>query len=348
MGTKIKSSNQLFIDDNLNLEQKRIVNLADPEGSDEAATKKYVDMIAQGLVFKQSVRAATTGTINLSSPGSSIDGVTLSSKDRVLVKNQVNEAQNGIYIFNGQSDPMTRAADANDWDELVSAFVFVEEGVSNADTAWVCLINRGGTLGTTPIIWNQFSAANNFSAGDGIDITGNVISTKLNNTGGLEFTSGEMRIKLDGSTLQSSTNGLKVADNTFQPLNDRLTSIANMEGNGFLVKNNNSFLARSIVAGSGIIVNNSNGIVGNPEISVNSSLIVFRNRFVFYEIPAGDINGSNTVFQPAYEFEEATLNVFRNGLLQRIQDDYFIDNGRIQFFDAPLQGDYIIISYLKV
>lgn len=345
--TKIRSSTQLNIDANLDLtNQYKIINMADPIADTDAATKKYVDSVAQGLNFKKSVRAATTGQINLSSPGSTIDGVSLVVGNRVLVKNQVSDVNNGIYIYNGASNPMTRAEDANVWEELVSAFLFVEEGISNADTSWVCLADKNGTLGTTPIVWNQFSSANNLSAGNGIDISGNIISTRLDSNGGLEYFNSSIRIKLDGATLQRSANGLKVADNTFQPLNPRLSSIANLSGNGFLVKYGDTFFARLLQSNGGISINNADGILGNPSFSLDNTIVLLRSDYIINEIPSGTINGLNNQFTTLNPFVLSSVQVFRNGLLQRLGDDYSLGgNDTISFFEPPMPGEYIYISY---
>ncbi|GMU99381.1 MAG: hypothetical protein AMXMBFR51_21160 [Ignavibacteriota bacterium] len=345
--TRLRSSTQLNIDADLDLNnQYKITNMADPVTDTDAVTKKYVDSVAQGLNFKKSVRAATTGQINLSSPGSTIDGVSLVVGDRVLVKNQLTDVNNGIYIYQGANTPMTRAEDANVWEELVSAFLFVEEGISNADTSWVCLADKNGTLGITPIVWNQFASANNLSAGNGINISGNTISTRLNSDGGLEFFSGEIRVKLDGTTLQRSANGLKVADNTFQPLNARLTSIANMTGNGFLVKYGDSFFARSFQSNSGININNPDGILGNPSFGLDNAVVLFRSDYIINEIPSGAINGVNNNFTTSNTFAYTSVQVFKNGLLQRLEDDYTLSGSdTISFFEPPLPGDSIYVSY---
>lgn len=151
----------------------KITNLADPTNDQDAATKYYVDTVAQGLDVKASVLAATTANITLSG-AQTIDGVSVVAGDRVLVKNQTTQADNGIYV--AASGAWARSADANTWDELVSAYTFVEQGSTYADTGWVCTINKGGTLGTTPITWSQFSGAGTYLAGTGLTLTGNTFS----------------------------------------------------------------------------------------------------------------------------------------------------------------------------
>jgi hypothetical protein len=151
----------------------KITGLADPTSDQDAATKYYVDTVAQGLDVKASVKVATTGNITLSG-AQTIDGIAIVAGDRVLVKSQTSTPTNGIYV--AASGAWARSADANTWDELVSAYTFVEEGATYADTGWVCTINAGGTLGTTPITWSQFSGAGTYLAGTGLTLSGNTFS----------------------------------------------------------------------------------------------------------------------------------------------------------------------------
>lgn len=151
----------------------KITNLANPVSDQDAATKYYVDSVAQGLDVKASVIAATTGNITLSG-AQTIDGVSIVAGDRVLVKNQSAPAENGIYV--AASGAWSRSADANTWDELRSAFTFVEQGSTQSDTGWVCTVNAGGVLDTTPVTWTQFSGAGTYVAGTGLTLSGNEFS----------------------------------------------------------------------------------------------------------------------------------------------------------------------------
>lgn len=157
----------------LAMNSQKITGLADPTLAQDAATKNYVDTVAQGLDTKLSVRAATTANITLSAP-QTIDGVSVVANDRVLVKNQTNTTENGIYVV--AAGAWTRATDADSWAELVSAFTFVEEGTVNQDTGWVSTVNAGGTLGSTAIAFTQFSAAGAYTAGTGMTASGNTFN----------------------------------------------------------------------------------------------------------------------------------------------------------------------------
>ena len=155
------------------------ISVATPSADGHAATKGYVDAARSGLDVKQSVRAATTAAVLLASGlenGDAIDGVTLATGDRVLVKNQGTASENGIYVVQA-SGAAVRATDFDGTGEVSGgAFTFVEEGTANADSGWVVTSNGAITVGTDAIAWAQFSGAGSITAGDGLTKTGNTIN----------------------------------------------------------------------------------------------------------------------------------------------------------------------------
>jgi hypothetical protein len=157
----------------------KITGLGTPTDGTDAATKAYVDSAAQGIDWKASVRAATTGNITLASAlenGDTLDGVTLATGDRVLVKNQSTGSENGIYVVKVSGAP-DRSTDADTGAELTSNFaVFVEEGTANADQGYVLTNDGAITVGTTALTFTQFTGLGQVVAGDGLAKTGNTLN----------------------------------------------------------------------------------------------------------------------------------------------------------------------------
>ena len=163
--------------------------VSDPTQAAHIATKGYVDAARQGLDVKQSVRVATTAAVIFATGlenADTLDGVTLATGDRILVKDQggpgVAHVDNGIYVVQVSGAPV-RASDSNgtaDTGELkAGTFVFVEEGTVNSDKGFVLSTNGTITVGSTAIAWTQFSGAGSFTAGDGLLQTGNTIDVKV-------------------------------------------------------------------------------------------------------------------------------------------------------------------------
>ena len=186
---------------------QKITNLADPTGDNDAANKGYVDGVAQGLDVKQSVQACSTSNITLSGT-QTIDGVSVSVDERVLVKDQSVASQNGLYLCKSGSwvrtDDLAAGADA------AGAFVFVEAGSANGDKGFVCTTNKGSaTVGSDSLAFSQFSSSGEVTAGDGLQKSGSELSVDLKSNGGLVIESSELALKLDASSI---TGTLAISD----------------------------------------------------------------------------------------------------------------------------------------
>ena len=186
----------------------RITTVAEPINDSDAATKGYVDAVAQGLDIKASVVCAsvaalpaytynngTSGvgaTITANANGAlTLDGISPVAGDRVLIKSETgaDAPYNGIYVVTTAGDGstpfvLTRATDMDNGSpssEFPGAFTFVEQGTVDADSGWVCTTDAPVTVGTTPITFQQFSGAGSIIAGNGLGKTGSTLFVNVDN-----------------------------------------------------------------------------------------------------------------------------------------------------------------------
>jgi hypothetical protein len=191
----------------------KITGLGTPTDAADAATKAYVDSVAEGLHIHESVVAATTANVALATAlenGDVLDGITLATGNRILVKNQTTQSENGIYTVNASGQP-TRALDFDTATEVDSGdFVFVYSGTVNAGTGWV-QTNRPATIGTDAIAFTQFSGAGTYIGGAGLTLDGTTFNVgagtgiqvnadTIENTGVLSITGTTNQITASGST----------------------------------------------------------------------------------------------------------------------------------------------------
>lgn len=179
------------------LNNNRLVNLADATSATDAVTLQQLQAMVRGLSWKDEVRAASTANGTLASAfanGSTLDGITLATNDRILLKDQTTPAENGVYTVNASGAP-TRAVDADSTAELENATVFVSNGTVNADKAYTQTATVT-TPGTTAQTWVQFGGGGSVTAGNGL--TGTTTFSILLDTSG------------SGSGLSLSGSGIKV------------------------------------------------------------------------------------------------------------------------------------------
>ncbi len=180
----------------------RITSVATPTGGTDAANKNYVDAQLQGLDVKNSVRVATTANGTLSSAfanGQTVDGITLATNDRILIKDQSTGSENGIYTVNASGAP-TRATDFDADSEVTGGtFFFVEEGTVNADNGFVMTNDGSVTVGTTALVFTQFSGAGQVIAGAALTKSGNTLNVGVDDSS-IEVNSDALRVKASGIT----------------------------------------------------------------------------------------------------------------------------------------------------
>ena len=246
-GVRVNTLNQMAVPTgSVSFNSQNITNLADPVNTQDAATKGFVEATSQGLNVKNSCVAATTANITISTAlnnGDTLDGVSLSTNDRVLVKDQSTASQNGIYVVG--SSP-ARAADLATGSNAAGFFTFVEQGTVNADNGFVCTSDSGSAVvGTNNLTIAQFSGAGQIIAGNGLDKSGNTLSVDLKSNGGLVIESTEIALDLgassitgtlaisDGGTGATSASNARtslglVIGTDVEPHSDKLTELATM------------------------------------------------------------------------------------------------------------------------
>jgi hypothetical protein len=285
----------------------KITNLAAPIAGNDAARKVDLDNAIEGVKPKEAVLVATTTNITLSGE-QTIDGV-LTSASRVLVKNQTNPEENGIY--DTDSSTWIRSSDFDqltDPNEIKGSYVAVMSGTTNAGKIFVC--NSDPTvLDTDPITFVHFNSITTLVAGNGVSLTGTTLDVDHDGEG-LTFSSTQLALELDGSTLSKSASGLKVADSgiTVTQLADNSVSTTKIQNDAVDEdKIVSAALGSGLTGGSGTI------------ISVTSSPLVQRT------VVAGEAFAANTSFLVRWAKDgETAERAYKADLDASAADNFYI------------------------
>lgn len=276
---------------NISWNNFKITNLAEPTSPQDAATKNYVDMAVQGLDTKESVRLKTTANINIAAPGtntSDFDGITPQIGNRLLVTNQTNAAENGVYVYQGAGTPLTRAADADSDAEVTAGqYMFVEEGAAAGDTGWLLITDNPITLGTTGLTYTQFNGVGSIVAGAGVEFTGNTLNVGTANVNRIVVNANDIDLATTGVsantyigfsvdsygritsvTTPTSLSGYGITD--AQPIDGDLTAIAALTGTGLLVRTgSDTYNTRDVIGTANrVAVTNGNGVAGDIQVDI--------------------------------------------------------------------------------
>jgi hypothetical protein len=199
------------VSNGLDLQSQKIINMADPSTGTDAATKQYVDNVARGLYWKQPVRVATTtnGTLATAfAAGQVVDGVTLVTGDRILLKDQTTSADKGIYVVAASGAP-TRAVDADTGTELnPGTAVTVTEGTTNGDKVYMLTSDTAVVIGTTSQTWGVLGGGNIYTGSNGILLTGANFTAVADPVagGGIAVTSAGIKVDTAVVARKFSTN----------------------------------------------------------------------------------------------------------------------------------------------
>ena len=337
----------------VSLNSQKITSLATPTADADAATKAYVDSVAQGLDVKDSVKVATTANITLSGT-QTIDGVAVLADDRVLVKDQSTGSENGIYICAGGS--WSRAADFAVGQDEAGAFTFVEQGTTHADNGFVCTNNKGeAVVGTDALVFSQFSGAGSIVAGDALSKTGNTLNVEVDGSS-IEVSSDALRVKASGVT-----NAMLAGSIADSKLN-QITTSDKVAGSAVQLKANGGLSDASglQVDVDGVTIQRNAG--GNLELS--NDAVTLAKLGITPKFQSETISGSatttialtNRVVESEFR-DGGFIRAFRNGQRMEFKSSGASDNSQYQITDngsatsivagaAFEDGDVIFIDFM--
>lgn len=351
------------------MNSQKITNLATPTADSDAATKEYVDAVAEGLHIHASCDAATTGTLASITGGSvtydngtngvgatltlsvaltTLDGYTLQNGNRILVKDQATQAQNGIYTWATGGTVLTRASDFNTATEIAGGdFTFVTNGSQYNNTGWV-QTEAVATVGSDAVIFQQFSGAGTYTASNGVLLTGTNFTFNPDSTGGLQTGAIGAAIKLKtNSGLGTDANGLAVGAGTGITVSGGNVSLTNtsvtvngtaisLGGSGTITANTTN----TLTLGTGLTGTSFNGSSA-VTAAIDTSVVARK-----YSVAVG--NGSATSITVTHNLgtRDVVVSVREtSGTYAKVEPDIEMDTTntvKVSFATAPTSNQYTV------
>lgn len=312
-------------DASLGMNSQKITSLGSPTADADAATKAYVDSVASGLDIYDSVKAATTASFTMVSTASTttlvlangeggfnsaadtftIDNVSLSQDERVLIKDGVNSSEsgvhnkwNGIYTvgaLDGLTLTLTRATDMDVDSEINSgAFFFVEQGDTNADGGFVLTTDGAVTIGTTAIEFSQFSGAGQTTAGDGLSKAGNTLSVNVDDST-VEISGDSLRVKSQGITNTHINDAAAISVDKLSSKRTQLTQGSGLTSSGSTLNLDLGEAAQTIsVSLNTLTAINETAGVGDIDVA-NDSIAIIDNTSTDDPVQAANLTKKATI-----------------------------------------------------
>lgn len=252
-----------------------VTGLPSPVDGTDAVNKNYADALVAGLTWKNAAVALADSEITIASAPATIDGVTLVAGDYVLLTGQSNAYSNGIYVFNGAGDALTRATNADTFEELNGAALFIQSGTVYGDSGWTQTAPLTSLTANNTQVWAQFTGSSLYTWGTGLGNTGNTVYVNLG-AGIFEGPSDGVGIDLyapANSALALTLNGTTRSD----PLDSNARLHLMLKASGGLTQDINGLYVPTAGIANAMLANNSvvlNSDDGSGSVALGGTLLV--------------------------------------------------------------------------
>jgi hypothetical protein len=326
----IKSNGSVAMTASLNMGGFSITSLGTPVNATDGATKSYVDALANGLSFKNAARVLSVANVALTGL-LTIDGVTVSIGDRVLLTAQTTASQNGLWV--AASGSWTRPVDwAAASSQKEGTYLLIDpDGTTYKNTKWYCSNIGAITVDTTSTTWAQDSSGTSYTNGQGLSLTGTTFAVKTGNGIGFDGSNNVQAVAIGTGLLTVASGGIGIT-----------SSISAAQ----IIVSNASNQPAWVSASGDVTVTSAGAMTVNN--TAGSGFLKYGN-IVSNETPTGLVNGSNVTFTLANTPQSSSLELILNGqvLEPGTGNDYTISGATITMLFTPLTSDKLRAYYFK-